>query len=190
MIPPNCMGIIRNIVASNIAAFWPQCSESQFPVNHRNPFGPHLLGLMSWYLPGELYVSAHFIRVGSTLFYFGAAGDVTQWIFNADSMCDSICVNVINLSHDTFCTIFATITAVAAKNSVGSPPDGIYPNAKKDNYIWAKRPGLISQDFLLFIEICGRLLPTGRRDNTIRKISSMKKRKYYISVAYFGHIRV
>ena len=52
----------------------------------------------------------------------------------------------------THFVLFATITAVAAKNSVGSPPDGIYPNAKKDNYIWAKRPGLISPDFLLFME--------------------------------------
>ena len=32
----------------------------------------------------------------------------------------------------THFVLFATITAVAAKNSVGSPPDGIYPNAKKD----------------------------------------------------------
>ena len=62
----------------------------------------------------------------------------------------------------THFVLFATITAVAAKNSVGSPPDGIYPNAKKDKYIWAKRPGLISPDFLLFMEICGRFFTQGR----------------------------
>ena len=70
----------------------------------------------------------------------------------------------------THFVLFVTITAVAAKNSVGSPPDGIYPNAKKDNYTYGpKGQGLFLRTSFFSWKSVDAFLPKGGRDKIKRK---------------------